>query len=332
MHPEFSLILLTALAGAGQGLFTLLVAVDMRWALAGEPLSAQVMAVGAVVSIALAAAGALASFFHLSHKMRGWKAVRMWRRSWLSREALLLPVFMGLAFLYAVAAFTGAPEALRLTLGVLGAVAALALYLSTGMVYAAVTFVREWSTGYTPVNFTLIGLATGSVAAVAVFEAQGGAAQPALSALRSAFGITVIAFIAKLLAWRREGRLYSQSNIQTALGINHPDIRLSDMGTSYAHYNTKEYHYTKLADRRGALKNVAALGLFIIPLILMTADYMPLLRGGAGSLALPAAVIMLAGALLERWLFFAEGNHSQNLYYGAFKDKGAPNPLLQAGK
>jgi len=38
------------------------------------------------------------------------------------------------------------------------------------------------------------------------------------------------------------------------------------------------------------------------------------------------------GGLAERWLFFVEGTHVQNLYYGLYPVSGAPNPLLTANK
>jgi len=331
MHPEISIILLTALAGMGQGLFTLLVAADVKSYMNGAPVPPDVLVAGAVVSIALAALDTLASFFHLAHKARGWKAMRQWRVSWLSREVILLPAFQGLAFLYALAAWGEVTPALRIAIGAAGVITALALYMASGMIYAAVRFIREWNTAYTPINFALIGLASGATAAVATFEMTGAPSPVTLSLLRAAFMITVIALVAKLLAYNREAGLYYPT-IQTALGINHPEIRLSDMGSSYGHYNTKEYHYTKLGDKRGLMKNIVILGLYVAPLVMMTVDYIPLLGGGQGFLALPVAALMLAVAFMERWLFFAEGNHAQNLYYGNFTAETAANPLLQSGR
>lgn len=332
MRPEFSIIFLTTLAGAGQGLFVFLAGADFKSVMNGEPLPGWLLAAGAAVSLALAALGTLASFFHLSHKMRGVKAIRRWKSSWLSREVILLPAFQGIAALYALAAFAGAPGGLRLTVGAAGVTAAFALFLSSGMIYAAVRFIREWSTAYTPMNFTLIGLAAGAMAAVAVFETGGAEPAATLGLLRGAFFVTALGAVMKFLAYRREGSLYSPSSVQTALGINHPEIRLMDFGASYDHYNTKEYNHTKLAQRRGVMKGAVMIGLFVLPLVMMMFEYYPLLKGGSGSLGVYIAAVMILFSMLERWLFFAEGNHVQNLYYGAFREKGAANPLLQPGK
>ena len=41
------------------------------------------------------------------------------------------------------------------------------------------------------------------------------------------------------------------------------------------------------------------------------------LAGAPPALLLPAFVVQYAGLLAERWFFFAEANHPQNLYYQA---------------
>ncbi len=47
--------------------------------------------------------GQLYSFFHLGHPERAWRSAAMWPTSWLSREVIVLPAFMGTVFLYGVA-------------------------------------------------------------------------------------------------------------------------------------------------------------------------------------------------------------------------------------
>ena len=82
MHPAWSVILLTTLIGVGQGLFAALVAVQ---ALDLVPAGAAFYWAGAAVALAFLAVGLIASFFHLGHPERAWRAVAMWRTSWLSR-------------------------------------------------------------------------------------------------------------------------------------------------------------------------------------------------------------------------------------------------------
>ncbi len=332
MSPELSIIILTVLAGAGQGLFVFIVAGDYAGLMKGASLSENALIAGAVVSFVLTLVGALASLFHLTHPERGVKAVKQWKSSWLSREALFLPLFQGMTALYAAAAYFGVSPGLRLTVGAVGVIAALALFLASGMIYAEIRYIREWNTAYTPVNFALIGMASGGAAAIAVLETAGAPAVVTLSVLRAVFGVTIVAALVKLLYFKRNASLYSPFTLQSAIGVNHSLIRLMDTGASYDHYNTTEYNYTAFRSKRGMLRAVSFLLLFAAPAALMTLDYMPLFRNGTGWMGAPAALLMIAGAMIERWLFFVDGNHAQNLYYGAFMDKGAANPILQGRK
>jgi len=328
MHPELSLVLLTVLAGVGQGLFVFLVAGDVKALFEPGGLPNNVIVAGSAVSIILTAMGMGASFFHLTHPERGWKAMLKWKQSWLSREVLLLPAFLGLAFLYGLCGYLNLSFMLRGIIGLAGAFTALALYAASGMVYAKIRYIREWNSFFTPVNFTLIGLSTGGVSLVAVYQVVGAWPTASLFSMRLAFLTLALGFIFKAVSYLRDSRIYNPVTLKSALGVAHNDIRLMDWGSSYAHYNTKEYVYRKHANIRGALKLFALAAIFAIPFALMMVDYRPLLFGGHGVMAIPSAIIAILGAFVERWLFFAEGNHMQNLYYGAFTDKGVKNPLL----
>lgn len=332
MHPELSLVFLTVLAGAGQGLFIFLAAGDMRAVSGLGGLPADVIIAGAAVSVILTAMGMGASFFHLTHPERGWKAMLKWKQSWLSREVLLLPAFLGLAFLYGLSAYMNLPIVFRGIIGLAGAFTSMALYLASGMVYAKIRYIREWNSFFTPVNFTLIGLSTGAVALVAVYQIVGAWPWASLFTMRLAFLTLAFGFIFKAVSYLRDSRIYNPVTLKSAIGVAHGDIRLMDWGSSYAHYNTKEYFYRKHADIRWALRLFALASLFAVPFALMMLDYRPLLSGGHGVMALPSAIIAILGAFVERWLFFADGNHMQNLYYGQFTDRGVKNPLLTKAK
>src|SRR5512134_2848337 len=91
MKPAWSVILLTTLIGAGQGLFLAVFA-------ANAPRELTVVATSVV--LIFTAAGLAASFFHLGRPERAWRSAAMWRTSWLSREVIVLPAFMFLVFAY----------------------------------------------------------------------------------------------------------------------------------------------------------------------------------------------------------------------------------------
>ena len=82
MRPAWSVILLTTLIGAGQGLFLALYTYD-AWdaARAQASLAPGFVAACTLGALALAAAGLLASFFHLGHPERAWRSAAMWRTS-----------------------------------------------------------------------------------------------------------------------------------------------------------------------------------------------------------------------------------------------------------
>ena len=42
------------------------------------------------------------SFLHLGRPGRAWRAVAMWRTSWLSREVIVLPAFIAVVALWLV--------------------------------------------------------------------------------------------------------------------------------------------------------------------------------------------------------------------------------------
>ena len=109
MHPAYSVIFLTTLIGAGQGLFLALYSAQLYSAvklLPGQD-PVQFYALGALVALVLLVLGLFASFFHLGRPERAWRAAAMWRTSWLSREVIALPAMMGLVAAWGLAHYTG---------------------------------------------------------------------------------------------------------------------------------------------------------------------------------------------------------------------------------
>ena len=87
MNPAFSVVIFTTVAGAAQGLVVTLALA----ALAGVSLSAGFIGNALIVAEVLLLIGLGASFAHLGRPERAWRAVLMWRSSWLSREVIVLP-------------------------------------------------------------------------------------------------------------------------------------------------------------------------------------------------------------------------------------------------
>ena len=314
MNPALSVVFFTTLAGAGQGLLLALWAAEWsaRHGWIAAPLDPGFATLGALLAAALTTAGLLASFLHLGRPERAWRAATQWRTSWLSREVIVLPGFIGLTLAYAGAHAAGAGETAR-WLGALAALTALILFLCTGMIYACIRFLREWATPLTPLNFTLFGCANGLTLAAALSASRAPALLPFFAV--GALGFTLAALAGRLAAWQRNAALAPKSTPQTAIGIKHPRIEQTAQGFMGGSFNTREFFHGRSAAQLRALRGVMAVGAFVLPLALLLLG----LNAGASttaSVALSvAALAQYIGLLAERWLFFAEARHPQNLYY-----------------
>ena len=119
MKPAFSVIFLTTLLGAGQGLFLALFT-HQSYSLFGLlPLqSDDFYGYGSALALLLLVCGLSASFFHLGRPERAWRSATQWRTSWLSREVIVLPAFMSVVFLFGISHLTGyRPEIVTLPSG-----------------------------------------------------------------------------------------------------------------------------------------------------------------------------------------------------------------------
>ncbi|GAB4475056.1 MAG: dimethyl sulfoxide reductase anchor subunit [Burkholderiaceae bacterium] len=315
MHPAFSVIFLTTLIGAGQGLFVALYLVELGarfgWV---DPLPGGFQAAGSALVVVLMVLGLIASIFHLGRPERGWRAASRWRTSWLSREIIVLPLFTAGAFFYGVAHWLlpgadGAATRITLTLGAVTAMLSIALYICTGMIYACLKFLQEWATPLTVVNYTLLGLASGFTLATA-YAAW---AAPPLAGFFGpwALALTAAALVTRSASLVRNARLKPKSTLATAIGIKDRRIVQKSMGMMGGAFNTREFLHGR---SRAALRNVKwafLLLTFPVPAALLAAG----LVQNSAPLAAAAFALQYVGLLAERWFFFAQANHPQNLYY-----------------
>ena len=305
MHPAFSVIFFTTLAGAAQGL-VVAVAVAL---LAGAALPGAYVGQALFTALVLLVVGLGASFFHLGRPERAWRAVLMWRTSWMSREVIVLPAFIALVGLWWLSG--PAPQGAAAVLLPLAALAGAALlWYCTAMIYACLRFIREWAHPLTLVNYTLTGLSSGLVLAAAL-AAVTGEATLARSLGGWALAATAAAALARLAALRRNAALVPVSTLQSATGIRSPRLVQKSMGMSAGAFNTREFFH---GASQAALRHVKriAIGLgFVAPALCLAWG---LAGGGAAAWAL-ALLLQAPGLVAERWLFFAQARHPQNLYY-----------------
>ena len=324
MRPALSVILLTTLLGAGQGLFLAIFA-HQGLTLVGflSPHEARSLYVSAsAMALGLLVAGLVASFFHLGRPERAWRSAAMWRTSWLSREVIVLPALMGSVFVYGAMHVTGIrPVLVRLpggvavdasmAVGAAGMFFALALFVCTAMIYACLKFLREWHSPLTVANYTLMGTASGFTLAAALAARYGPGDAPFFAAWALVF--TLLAAASRGASLVRNARLRPVSTLQTAIGVRHPVIRQISQGFTAGSFNTHEFFHGQAKSLVRSVKWLFVLAAFAVPAGLLAIH---LASGSAVALA-AAILVQMAGLMAERWYFFAEANHPQNLYYQA---------------
>lgn len=152
--PHWPLIIMTVLTQLSVGGFTSI------WLM-------QAFGVGrhggaALVALSVAMLALAASTLHLGRPIHAVRALKMWRRSWLSREVLLFSLFAGAATAYSAALWMGlrgAPVlgAFTVLFGVAGVGASARLYLAPGR--------PAWNSPFTIAEFFATAALLGSAGA-----------------------------------------------------------------------------------------------------------------------------------------------------------------------
>ncbi len=306
MNPAFSVVAFTTLAGAAQGL---IVALALA-VLGGVPMTPAFLAFGLVAAFVLLCAGLAASFLHLGRPARAWRAAAMWRTSWLSREVIVLPALIALVALWWLAIEAAPPVLARLVLPLAAIAVAALLWYCTAMIYACLRFIEEWAQPLTLVNFVLLGIASGFVLASAL--AALAAERSFLAAIGPAAVVaTLVAWATRMAALRRNAAIRHRSTLQSATGIRAARLVQTSMGMSAGSFNTREFFHgaSQFAMRRIRLAVIVLA--FAAPLVAMLLAW----ATAAAPLWVVAALLQAPGLLADRWYFFAQAKHPQNLYY-----------------
>jgi DMSO reductase anchor subunit len=238
----------------------------------------------------------------------------------MSREVIVLPAFMAAVAAWGLLHYMGwnpvlfsFRDSFEIDLSLLcGAIASLlcfALFLCTGMIYACIKMLQEWATPLTVINYTLFGGASGFMLAT-VFAAWQGSGQTVFFA-GWAIILTLLALVTRAASLFRNARLKPKSTLETAIGIRHAKIEQMAQGSMGGSFNTREYFHGATTRKYKSVKWMFLLLVFPLPVLLLSA--------GLGTniivLLVAAFVLQYIGLVMERWFFFAQANHPQNLYY-----------------
>jgi DMSO reductase anchor subunit len=198
---------------------------------------------------------------------------------------------------------------LSLFVGAINMVLAFALFICTAMIYACIKFLQEWATPLTVVNYVLLGMASG-------FALSAAFASYVESDLIHFYGgwaivLTVAAFITRSASLIRNTRIKYKSNLSSAIGIRHTNIKQKAQGSMGGSFNTREYFHGAKPSIFKSIKWVFLVLVFVVPVALLSSA----LASDMFILYFLAFIVQYIGLLAERWFFFAQANHPQNLYY-----------------
>lgn len=319
MHPAFSVIFFTTLSGAGYGLLAAIALAVLQ-----QASSARALFFLLALALAMITVGLLSSLAHLGKPLRAWRAMSQWRSSWLSREGVMslltyVPALaLGALLLPSVIASTAQASASHgNALGIAVCVAAIAgavlTVACTAMIYASLKPVPAWRHALVVPAYLLFALLCGSTLLAAgligfgaIDDAGGG-----LAMLIAAAAVATGA--AKLAYWRDIDRTALTVTRGDAVGLPDRELSVFERPHTEDNYLTREMGFVVARKHARKLRAIALALFALLPLLLTGLAW---LLPASAIVAFPlAALSALGGALVERWLFFAEARHLVTLYY-----------------
>jgi DMSO reductase anchor subunit len=259
-HAHWSLIVMTVLTQLSVGAFATiwllqLVGINTRLGLA------------AIVSLGVGGLALAAATFHLGRPAHAYRALLMWRRSWLSREVLAFAAFSHVAAVYAALLWLQLPGSiwvggLTVALGLVGVTASACIY--------RVPARPAWNTRYTLLQFNLTAAILGPLFAAA---AVAGPNRWLAITAASMAGAQATVFALRFFRWVASDSLELKG--------------------------TARLLSTVLAGRLVLRGILLAIGAIALPLLATGLD-----DGSGRLLMLGALFVSIAAELVERYLFF----------------------------
>lgn len=313
MRPTLSIVLFTTLSGTGFGLW-FWVALRIAFGDHAEWFDGLGWALGLIAGAALVAIGTLASLFHLGKPARVWRAFSQWRTSWMSREGVFaLAAFMVAACALAVQSvwIELAQEALvlRFIATTLALLCVPAVY-STAMIYASLVPIPAW-------RHRLVVPAYLSFAALGGGILFGPFAGTTLDIPNIAnAGVVTGAFALwaiKRRYWRDIDRTPLPHDTGDTVGLPGRRVSTFERPHTEANFVTREMGFVFARKHAKRLRLIASVLFAAVPALCAALAWWLPQNGGAPLWI--AAVAFQLGAMVERWLFFAEAKHLVTLYY-----------------
>jgi len=309
MRPAFSSVLFTTLSGTGFGLWWWLglhIAIGHKLT-PFEPIG---WAIGLMLGAGLVIGGVIASLWHLGKPLRVWRAFSQWRSSWMSREGVLSVAAVAAALAtFAGLMFPGHVAALR-TVSALLAAFSIASVCSTAMIYATLKPIPAWRHRLVVPGYLLFSL-VGGLFPFRMCVLLAPAWSQALAVLLVLAPLALAAI--KLHYWRDLDRTPLPFTRGDAVGLPGRDVSVFEAPSTETTYVLREMGFALARKHAAKLRRIALLLFALLPAVCATIAWR--LPTAMLPALVVAAIAFQLGAIVERWLFFAEAKHVVSLYY-----------------
>ncbi len=310
MNPAFSVILFTTLSGTGFGLWFWLA---LRVALGDRPewFDGLGWMFGLIAGAVLVGTGVIASLWHLGKPMRVWRALSQWRSSWMSREGVFSILCLASAVaLFATTWVSGRGMGVRMVAALLAALCVASVY-STAMIYASLKPVPAWRHALVVAGYVLCAALGGGI----LFGPFAGTTLDAPNMVGAGIVIGAIAlWLIKRRYWRDIDRDPLPLDTGDAVGLPGRSVSSFERPHTESNYLTREMGFVVARKHARKLRTIAVVLFAVIPALCALPVWL-LPHGDVTPLLWVAAVSFQLGAVVERWLFFAEAKHLVTLYY-----------------
>tara|TARA_B100000315_G_scaffold260564_2_gene322984 strand:+ start:12720 stop:13655 length:936 start_codon:yes stop_codon:yes gene_type:complete len=309
MHPAYSVIFFTTASGAGYGLLALMGVLNAGGYL---PVDRWFGLTGFILSLGLITLGLLSSTFHLGHPERSWRALMQWRSSWLSREGVIAVLTYVPAGLFALGwVILEQTTGIWMIMGVFAAIGAAITVYCTSMIYASLKAIPAWTHELVSPIYLVLGLATGGLILDVLLKVYG---KPISGLSVLCLMALIVGLVLKLKYWKTIDKTPPATGLASATGLGGiGKVRVLDKPHTSENYLQQEMGYRVARKHAEKLRRIAAVALFIVPIILVSLTLVaPALAIIASVLAFLTAAL---GVVTERWLFFAEAKHVVMTYY-----------------
>ncbi|PKM09338.1 MAG: DMSO reductase [Gammaproteobacteria bacterium HGW-Gammaproteobacteria-4] len=307
MKPAFSVIFFTTLSGAGYGMLFWL---GLHYAWQPLPLSREFALILFALALALVSIGLFSSLLHLGRPARAWRALSQWQSSWLSREGMLAMTSYAPALGLMALIWLGALALPAQALGGLLALMALATVSATAMIYASLRTVPAWHDWRVLPVYLLYALLSGGLIVMTLLSLTGWRPSIAVSYIAAASLLALAGL--KLSYWLS---INTDQPVDRASAVGLPagsDVRAFERPHTEQSFITREMGFVLARKHARVLRLIAIVMSALLPLLALLIGTRLV---SLSSVLAGAAAAILFGAVIERWLFFAEARHVVMRYY-----------------